>query len=177
MLRRLITVVLGSLIAIAMSLLAAKIVSWLPPQHQPGLAHLYPSNMLTDPNTNSFPSDSTALCTSIAIGIFSLNRMMGAVLLAAVPLIVSLPRMYVGGHYPSDVLAGLLIGFLSYWISRIAFDRTLSARIASFGSRPGWPRILLETCVFLWIFEVAVSFQEAVWILNTLHFFHARFPI
>jgi membrane-associated phospholipid phosphatase len=173
-LRRLITVILGSLAAIALCIVSAKFISWLPPQRLPGLEHFYPSYLLADPNTNSFPSDSTALCTSIAIGIFSLNRLTGAVLLAAVPLIVSLPRMYLGGHYPADVLAGLLIGLVAYWIARIAFERTLSAGIISIGSQPGWPRILLETCIFLWILEVAVSFQEGVWILNTLHYFHLR---
>ena len=175
-LRRLITILVGSLGAIALSLVAGKIISWLPPQRQPGLAHLYPSYLLTDPNTNSFPSDSTALFTSIALGILSLNRIAGAALLAAVLVIVSLPRMYVGGHYPTDVLAGLLIGFVAYWISRFAFDRTLSAQILSAGTRPGWRRILLETCVFLWILEVAVSFQEGVWIVNALAYFHVKLP-
>lgn len=171
-LRRLITVLLGSLAAIAICIVSAKFISWLPPQRLPALEHFYPPNLRVDPNTNSFPSDSTALCTAIAIGLFSLNRITGAVLLAAVPLIVSLPRMYVGGHYPTDVLAGLLIGLAAYAISRLAFERKLSAGILSIGSRPGWPRILLQMCVFLWILEVAVSFQEGVWILNTLHFFH-----
>lgn len=176
-LRRLITILLGSFGAIALCIVAGKFISWLPPQHLPGLKHFYPSYLLADPNTNSFPSYSTALCVSIAIGIFSLNRITGAVLLAVTPLIVSLPRMYVGGHYLTDVLAGLLIGLVAFGIARIAIDGTLSAWIISTGSRSGWRRILLEMCVFLWIFEVAVSFREGVWILTTLQYFHVRVPI
>lgn len=175
-LRRLITILLGSLAAIALCLLAERMISWLPPQHQPGLSHLYPSYLLLDPNTNSFPSDSTALFTSIAIGILSINRIAGAMLLVAVPLIVSLPRMYVGGHYPTDVLAGFAIGLVAYWVARIAFEQTLSSRILATGSQQGWRHTLLETFVFLWILEVAVDFQEGVWIVGALHYFHIRFP-
>jgi len=169
---RWITILLGSFIAIALALLASQVISWLPPQRQPGLAHLYPSYLVQDINTNSFPSDSTAVFSSIAFGIVSLNRSVGAILIAAVLLLVSLPRMYIGGHYLTDVLAGLLIGLASYAVARIAFERPLSARIARIGNRPGAPRVLLEVCAFLWILEVAVSFREGVWILNTLRYFH-----
>jgi hypothetical protein len=170
-LRRLITILLGSLVAIALALLAARMISWLPPQRQPGLAHLYPSYLVPDVNTNSFPSDSTALFTSIAAGLVSLDLVTGVVMLLAVPLIISLPRMYVGGHYVTDVLAGLLIGFMGYGISRVAFDRDFSKQILKTGSQPHYPRLLLETCVFLWILEVAVGFREGVWIVSAVHYF------
>jgi membrane-associated phospholipid phosphatase len=175
-LRRLITILLGSLVTIALALCAAKMLSWPPPRNLPGLAHLYPTYLFPDVNTNSFPSDSTALFTSIAIGILSLNRIAGGLLLAAVPLLISLPRMYVGGHYPTDVLAGFLIGLVGYAIARVAFERTLSTRILAMGTRPGWRRVLLEACVFLWILEVAVSFREGAWIVGALHYFRAGFP-
>lgn len=168
-LRRLITILLGSLVTIALALWAAKMVSWLPPQQQPGLAHLYPRYLFPDVSTNSFPSDSTAVFTSIAIGIVSINRFAGGALLLAVPFLVSLPRMYVGGHYPTDVIAGFLIGLAGYGISRIALDRALSSRILAIGRHAGWRRVLLETCVFLWILEVAVGFSEGTWILRALH--------
>jgi membrane-associated phospholipid phosphatase len=175
-LRRSITILLGSLVAIALALFAGKTASWLPPQRQPGLAHLYPAYLLPDINTNSFPSDSTALFTSIAMGILSLNRAAGVMLLLAVPFLISLPRMYVGGHYPTDVLAGFLIGVAGYAIGRLALERPVSARILAIGHRPGWRGVLLETCVFLWILEVAVNFREGVWIVNALQYFHMRFP-
>lgn len=172
---RLITAILGSLVTIALALWAASLVSWLPPQRQPGLAQLYPHYLFRDINTNSFPSDSTALFTSVAVGILSINRFAGATLLVAVPFLISLPRMYVGGHYPTDVLAGFAIGVVGYAIARIALDRSLSTRILRFGSRAGWRRVLLETCVFLWILEVAVSFREGAWIFRALGYFHAHF--
>ncbi len=173
---RLITILLGSLAAIALALWAGEVISWLPPQHQPGLARLYPKYLIWDDNTNSFPSDSTAVYTAISVGLISLNRRAGAMLLAAVLLLVSLPRMYVGGHYPTDVLAGLLIGLAGYAIARVAFDPKISGQIVSAGSRPGWRRVVLEACVFLWIVEVAVNFQEGLWIVHALAYFHVRLP-
>lgn len=175
-LRRLITVLLGSLAAIALALWAGDLISWLPPQRQPGLAHFYPDRLFHDMNANSFPSDSTAVFTAIAVGLVSLNRRAGAVLLVAVLLLVSLPRMYVGGHYVTDVLAGLAIGLASYAIARVAFDRKVSGWILAVGRSPGWRNVALEACVFLWILEVAVNFQEGLWIINTLAYFHVRLP-
>lgn len=174
--RRLITILLGSLAAIALALCAGKLISWLPPQRQPGLSHLYPAYLTSDININSFPSDSTAVFTAVAIGILSFSRIAGGILLAAVPLLVSLPRMYVGGHYPSDILAGLVLGVAGYAIGRYAFEPWVSGRILTLGDANGWPRVLLETCVFLWILELAVNFREGVWILNILHYLHVRIP-
>jgi membrane-associated phospholipid phosphatase len=176
-LRRMITIILGSFVAITLALITGNALSWLPPQRQPGLEHLYPSYLLADPNTNSFPSDSTALFTSIAIGVLSLNRVAGAALLLAVPLLISLPRMYVGGHYPTDVLAGLLVGFVGYWLARVVLEHSLSIRILGTDHQVGWRRMLLETCVFLWILEVAVSFSEGVWIVHALQYFHMKLPV
>jgi membrane-associated phospholipid phosphatase len=175
-LRRIITILIGSFAAIVLALIAGRMISWLPPQRQPGLSHLYPAFLIPDVNINSFPSDSTAVFTAVAMGIPSINRIAGLFLLAAVPLFVSLPRMYVGGHYPTDVLAGLLIGILGYTIGRYGFESGLSGRILAFGRRPGARRVMLETCMFLWILELAVNFREGVWILNTLRYFHMRVP-
>lgn len=170
-LRRLVTILFGSLVAIVLVLIAGNMISWRPPQRERGLAHFYPSYLVPDPNGNSFPSDSTALFTSIAAGMVSVQFITGTALLLAVPVIISLPRMYLGGHYPTDVLAGFGIGLLSYAIS-LVLESAVSARILEIGQRPGWSRVLVDTCVFLWILEVAVSFREGVWVLNILHYFH-----
>lgn len=171
---RILTILFGSLVSIAFAVLAGEIVSWLPPSRQPGLAHLYPRYLVLDINTNSFPSQSTTVYTAISAGIFSLNRVVGACLLGAVLLLVSLPRLYVGGHYVTDVLVGLGLGVTGYLVARLLLERTVSTRIEQACNADGWKSVLLETCVFLWIWQVAVNFQEGVWILNALQYFHAR---
>ena len=70
--------------------------------------------LLTSSDPNSFPSGHT--CASFAAGVawagMSRHRWVkAAAILQAV--LMGLSRLYVGVHYPSDVLAGALIGSLS----------------------------------------------------------------
>ena len=77
-----------------------------------GLGHIVEEN---DPN--SFPSGHT--CAAFAAGMIWLRTLpwrwgrIAAVVLAA---LMGLSRLYVGVHYPSDVLAGAVIGALCAWV-------------------------------------------------------------
>jgi len=57
----------------------------------------------------SFPSDHAAAAFAIAAVLFAVHRRLGAVALLAAAL-MSVARVYVGVHYPGDVLAGALVG-------------------------------------------------------------------
>jgi undecaprenyl-diphosphatase len=61
-------------------------------------------------DANSFPSDTTALATALATAIFMDNRLAG--LLAAILVVTATiaTKLYLGYHYPSDILGGILIG-------------------------------------------------------------------
>src|SRR5262249_19678350 len=54
----------------------------------------------------SFPSDHTAIFFAIAVGMWFSFRKLAWLLLAWSILVISLPRLYLGLHYPSDVLGG-----------------------------------------------------------------------
>lgn len=60
----------------------------------------------TDP---SFPSDHATMAGAVAVGLFLVNRRLGAVA-AALALLMAVTRVYVGAHFPLDVVAGLLLG-------------------------------------------------------------------
>ena len=79
-----------------------------PYEAHPGDAHLFvPASH--DP---SFPSDHATAAFAIAVAIFLRHRKAGIVALVMAALL-SLSRVVVGVHYPSDVLAGAAIGTLA----------------------------------------------------------------
>jgi membrane-associated phospholipid phosphatase len=65
-----------------------------------------------DPPTDySFPSNHSAIAAALAVAVLTTHRGLGWV---AVPfaLLMGLSRVYVGAHYPHDVVAGLALGAL-----------------------------------------------------------------
>ena len=70
--------------------------------------------LVTENDPNSFPSGHTCAAFAFAVGVWRTapKRWMGwAALVMAV--LMGLSRLYVGVHYPSDVLAGALVGALA----------------------------------------------------------------
>lgn len=68
----------------------------------------------TDPEIpadwSSLPSDTAALGFALAVAVLLHSRPLGMACLAWALLVTSLPRVYAGYHYPSDILAGGAIG-------------------------------------------------------------------
>jgi undecaprenyl-diphosphatase len=79
---------------------------------------------------NSFPSDHAMLFFALGAGLWSINRTVGLIACIWTVVIIDFPRMYLGIHYPSDVIFGALFGFLGMklWLALPLewFDRVLS---------------------------------------------------
>jgi undecaprenyl-diphosphatase len=60
----------------------------------------------------SFPSDHASAAFGIAFAVFFFDRVAGSLFLVAATLI-GVGRVFVGAHYPGDVLAGCLVGLAS----------------------------------------------------------------
>jgi undecaprenyl-diphosphatase len=67
------------------------------------------------PWDSSFPSNPATVGFSIAVAMWLHNRRLGALLLGLATLF-GLSRIYCGVHYPSDVIAGALLGGLSAYV-------------------------------------------------------------
>ena len=61
-------------------------------------------------NWSSFPSDHAVLFFCLATILFFISRRAGALALLHAFLVGCLTRIYLGIHYPTDILAGILIG-------------------------------------------------------------------
>jgi undecaprenyl-diphosphatase len=120
----------------ALGLAAASVIAGLvgrsrPFVADPGGVHLF-SHHAADA---SFPSDHATAAVAIAVAILLRKRAWGIAALAAA-LIVAVGRVALGLHYPSDVLAGILLGTASalvLWIppvrSRVDALADLAGRI------------------------------------------------
>lgn len=106
-----------TLILVFVSLFLARIMQMtLPfsprPLHTEGfgltLANGLNENVLK--NDSSFPSDHAIMFMTIASSVLLYCKRAGIVLLAHALLIISLPRLILGFHWPSDIAAGIVIG-------------------------------------------------------------------
>jgi membrane-associated phospholipid phosphatase len=164
---RMFTILVGSILAILLGLIARALISWPPPARYPNLSIFFPGYLRAYTGNNSFPSLSTALYGSLAMGIYSLHKPTGRLLWILVAVCVALPRMYVGGHYMTDVLAGLLLGLFGYTISRYFLEvRLISKSESLLESRP-YLQFLADLLVFIWVVEVIVEFRDVPWLIGT----------
>ena len=61
---------------------------------------------------NSFPSDHSMLFFALATGLWRLDRRLGLITYLWAAIVIDFPRLYLGLHYPSDILVGSLLGVL-----------------------------------------------------------------
>ena len=81
------------------------------PRPRPYLTHQV--NLLIAPTADtSFPSDHATLGFAVAVLVWRYNRRAGTALLL-LALVLAFARIFVGAHYPSDVLGGAALGTLT----------------------------------------------------------------
>ena len=67
-------------------------------------------HLLVDKTTDfSIPSDHATVAGAVAVGLLFANRRWG-IIASALAVLMAFTRVYVGAHYPSDVVAGLALG-------------------------------------------------------------------
>ena len=168
---RILTTMAGSLVAVLLIFPAGAIIDWAPPILNPVFRPLYPPYIYSLSDANSFPSRGAALYAAVAAGVFSLDRVKGWLLWGGIIFLIGLPRIYVGGHYPTDILAGTALGVLGYACARYLMEARLLVRFSLATKRIPWLDSLLEITFFVWILQVATEFRDVLWIRNILAYF------
>ena len=88
-------------------------------RHRPAVAHLDSA-----PPTSSFPSGHTAASVALYVGLAVIAwsasnrgwlRALATVVAIVLPVLVALSRLYRGMHFPTDVMAGALLGLV--WLA------------------------------------------------------------
>src|SRR5579884_3504138 len=124
---------LAALAAAAIGLLGNVVVSALWFRKRPFVAHPHVVHLIVHhPADASFPSDHAAALAGITVAFLAFAWRLGVVALVWT-LLVGLARVYVGEHYPGDVVGGYAIGvvagLLVLWAVRSRPARAAVARL------------------------------------------------
>ncbi|MFZ2175908.1 MAG: phosphatase PAP2 family protein [Rhodococcus sp. (in: high G+C Gram-positive bacteria)] len=106
---------MAAAIAVPIAAVAAYLVNdgikWVVTEQRP--CYLFPNSFLLEacpPAADySFPSNHSAVAAAMAVALFLIDRRLG-LFAAAAAVVMGFSRVYVGAHYPHDVLVGLLVG-------------------------------------------------------------------
>ena len=81
---------------------------------RPWVAYSFLTPLVSEPDPNSFPSGHTSAAFAFALAFLrSDTKRWAKAAVAVLAVFMGLSRLYVGVHYPTDVLAGFLVGDLA----------------------------------------------------------------
>src|SRR5882724_5833774 len=155
-------ILLSSLIGVyATAVLAIALRATLPfrarPADDPTIALQAPFTALHSHST-SLPAGHAAVFFALAVGLWSISVKLGLVNTLVAFFCISLPRIYLGLHYPSDILAGAVLGLTTVvLVNEMLRGRSLVPRLLAWSE--GRPAAFYGL-LFLASLDVATEFSS-----------------
>jgi undecaprenyl-diphosphatase len=101
----------GALLSSGLAIVINRIISSIWFRERPFRSHRIPHPWI-NVHDASFPSDHASASFAIAFAVVLIDPLVGAVFVVCA-LLISVGRLFIGAHYPGDVVAGCLVGLLS----------------------------------------------------------------
>jgi membrane-associated phospholipid phosphatase len=161
---RLLQTIVALAVAVGITIVFRPWLAWPAPSLNQSFRNLYPYYFWGTGTSNSFPSHSTLIYLMIAIGFWPLNRRIGMSLIVYTLVAISLPRVYIGGHYPVDVFFSTGFALL---MMVAAGKWKIPARLQEFLISPDHS-IVRNLFLAFWLFELAEEFGGLMDILRKL---------
>jgi undecaprenyl-diphosphatase len=135
------------------------------PFYDSTLGFKMPANLDQPLNTwNSFPSDHVAVFAGLAIVIY-IARSRFSFVAIAITVLAELARVYMGAHYPSDLIGGAALASLVVWATQTSWFASLGSRIVVWqGRSPS----LFYMSAFLISYQIATLAGDIRWAASIL---------
>ena len=133
----------------------------LRPLHEEGLNFILPYGSSPESLTgwSSFPSDHAVLFFCLSTGLLFLSKRTAIFALLYTAIVISFPRMYLGLHYPTDIIAGAILGMIVALVGNIYLVKNESFHLIT-----DWliskPR-LFYPWLFLLTYQIATLFDDS----------------
>lgn len=120
--------VLGALLSAGVSrLFFANIIRWIHYRPRPFLVHQV-HQLVNHDLESSFPSGHAAFFFALAMFVYFYNQRAGKWFFLGA-LLMGVARVFVGIHYPLDILGGAVVGIFTGWLIEIIFKKIKKARV------------------------------------------------
>ncbi len=108
---------------------------------------------------SSFPSDHAVFFFTLATGIWLISRPIGLIALFHAIFVVCLPRIYLGLHYPTDIIAGACLGIgIALLASRLDWRLRIARPLMKYANKsPTW----FYSGFFLLTFQISEMFESS----------------